>query len=108
MNEDEFWKQLRFRIYCAGSLKEPLPGYLDWFTPRRYVFDGPSPRITGKVGFVNGRDVIEMDFTLFLNSAAGSVADIEWANLLPPEESTGWLSFDTFHNRIEIDPSCGR
>jgi hypothetical protein len=103
MSEDEFWMQLRFRIMWSGGLTGRLSGYCDWFNAKHYFLDGVYPRITGEVGFLRGREVIELPFTLFLGREVDSLETIEWADFLPPEGTTGWI-LDR-ENHIEIYPS---
>jgi hypothetical protein len=105
VSEAEYWESLRSRVNRLSAGKPH--GWCDWFEPRKYDLDGPSPRITGRVGFVSGRDAAKFEFTLFLAHAADSLTAIEWATLLPPDGTTGWLSCDIERNRIEIDPSAG-
>jgi hypothetical protein len=105
MSEDEFWELLRFRI-MSGVRGSPvdLPGYWDWFEPKKYVLDGSSPHVVGRVGFVSGRDGWSRPFVLFLRNAVGALSDINWATLLPPDDTTGWLLID--EARIEINPAA--
>jgi hypothetical protein len=110
VGESEYWQLLQLRLnrkVAASPLELLLPGWCDWFTPKKYVLDGSSPRIMGRVGFVSRRNVSEWGFTLFLDQAVGTLTEIEWETLLPPEKNTGWLTFDSFQNRIEIRPSAG-
>jgi hypothetical protein len=106
MSEDEFWTLLRFRKMSGvpGST-EKLPGYCDWFEPKRYFLDGLAPRITGRMGFFSSNAVDHLDFTLFLRHAVRALEEIEWATLIPPDECGGWLLYDKDFGRIEINPS---
>lgn len=70
------------------------------------MLDGPSPRITGRVGFVDGRNASKWEFTLLLGHAVHSLEDIEWADLLPAKGTTGWLQCDAPKNQIEINPTA--
>jgi hypothetical protein len=85
VSESEYWELLRFRINCLPTTagRPALPGYCDWFEPRRYVLDGPSPRITGRVGFVSGRNAWQRPFALLVGRPVGSSSEVEWATLLP-------------------------
>ncbi len=111
MSEAEYWESLRFRINCLPTSRSAggvaLPGWCDWLEPRRYILDGPSPRITGRVGFVNGRDAWRWRFTLSLGRPVGPAPEIAWATLLPPEGSVAWLSSDESGEAIWIDPRAG-
>jgi hypothetical protein len=107
MDEAGYWTSLRFRINClptdhpAGRVARP--GWCDWFEPRRYVLDGPSPRITGRVGFVSGRHAWERHFILLVGSPFESSA-VEWDKLLPPEDSESWLWWEDAGQVIVVDP----
>lgn len=105
MSESEYWELLRFRINSlpSSACRPPLPGYCDWFEPKCYVLGGPSPRITGCVGFVNGRNVWKRTFTLLVGRLVGSPNEIEWATLLPQEGSSAWVSCNEKELVIEID-----
>ena len=111
MSEAEFWEALRFRINClpadAPAPRPALPGWCDWLEPRRYALGGPSPRITGRVGFVSGRDTWQLRFLLLLGRPIGTSPEVEWAVLLPPEGSGGWLSLDGSGEVVVIDPGSG-
>ncbi len=108
MDEASYWRSLRFRINSLSSdslSQQPiLPDWCDWFEPKTYILDGPTPRITGRVGFVGGRDAWEKRFVLLLGRPFGSSSKIEWDKLLPPEESDGWLSWDENGQVFLIDP----
>ena len=102
MIESEYWEQLRFLLNHVAGLPN---GWCDWFAPKQYVLDGQSPRINGRVGFVNGRNAATWEFTLYLDHAVDSLEQVKWSALLPVEGSTTWLRCDEFHHRLEIDPS---
>jgi hypothetical protein len=108
MDEDEYWMSLRFRINSfSRSVSRRLalpPGWCDWFEPQQYVLDGPSPCIMGRVGFVGGRNAWERRFILLLGRPIGSLSDVEWEKLLPPEDSDGWLWPENNGEVIVIDP----
>ena len=110
MNEAEYWELLRFRINSlptsCSSRQHSLAGWCDWFEPKRYVLDGPSPCITGRVGFVDGHEAWEQRFTLLIGSSFGSPSEIEWEKFLPPQHSDAWLWSEELGQVIVIDP-CG-
>jgi hypothetical protein len=106
MDEAEYWKSLRFRINGLSdhpARRLALPGWCDWFEPKKYVFDGPSPSITGRVGFVSGRDAWERRFVLMVDSPFDPSA-VEWDKLLPPKDSESWLWSEEAGQVIVIDP----
>jgi hypothetical protein len=107
VDEAEYWTSLRFRINCLSTnhpaRRLALPGWCDWFEPKRYVLDRPSPRITGRVGFVVGRDAWERRFTLLVGCPFDS-SSVEWDKLLPPGDSDSWLWSEEAGQVIVIDP----
>jgi hypothetical protein len=82
MTEPEFWEALRLRINCEPG----LPGYCDWITPKRYILSGSSPRVVGRVGFVNRAE--ECDFAVYLKCEVASSDEIDWVELVP----SNWLA----------------
>ncbi len=110
MSESEYWDALRFRINCLPSSSAPrslLSGWCDWFEPKRYLIGGPSPRITGNVGFVNGGRARQRRFTLLVGCLSESHSEVEWAALIPSDDSDEWLSLDESGELIVIDPQKG-
>jgi hypothetical protein len=106
MTESEFWWNLRIRIMSGvpGS-REPLPGYCDWFEPKKYVLDGDAPRITGTVGFLpGGRSAVKLTFTLFLAHSVACCDEIDWAKLLPPDDVGDWITYSSDGSHMEIRP----
>jgi hypothetical protein len=108
VDEEEYWRLLCFSINRLPNktLRQlAVTGWCDWFEPKRYVLDGASPRITGRVGFVAGRHAWEKRFILLL-CPFGSSSEVEWDKLLPPEDAESWLWSEEAGQVILIDP-CG-
>jgi hypothetical protein len=106
VDEAEYWKSLRFRINSLTdhpARRLALRGWCDWFEPKKYVLDGPSPSIIGRLGFVSGRDAWERRFVLLVGFPFDSSA-VEWDRLLPPEDSESWLWSEDSGQVIVIDP----
>ena len=108
MNESDFWDALRFRInrLPAADSEGARLGWCDWFEAKRYILGGPSPRITGRVGFVSGRDAWQLRFVLLVSRQVGAAQEIEWSALLPPEDSAGWLWSEEGGETLVLDPGC--
>lgn len=100
MTEAEFWYALRMRINSAPECE--LPGYCDWFEPKKYVLNGSEPRVVGRVGFVDGRRSDRSEFTLHLVRAVDSLDAIDWNAHLPADDARGWLTYD--EQRLTIEP----
>jgi|SRR5579884_760940 len=106
MDEGEYWKSLRFRINSLTdhlARRLGLAGWCDWFEPKTYVRDGPSPSISGRVGFVGGRAVWERRFVLLVGSPFDSAA-VDWDKLLPAKDSESWLWSEDAGQLIVMDP----
>lgn len=106
--ESHFWGSLEYRVCSetAGLCRKALRRYwCDGFIPDNYHLDDPVPRIEGRVWMVNGcRDEL-WSFTLLLGKPIGSVEEVNWASLLPPEEVTRWLTMDLRRQHLVIEPS---
>ena len=50
--------------------------------------------------------LVDWEFTLFLNHPVASKAEIDWSAHLPPENVTRWLALDPSSKRIQIEPSA--
>jgi hypothetical protein len=107
MNESDYWVHLEYRV-CrefAGMPENHLRFlWCDGFIPQQYLFDGPSPRITGRAWICNGPRQDQWAFTLFLNHPVASRSEIDWPSLLPREDVTRWLAVDPPGKRIQIEP----
>lgn len=108
MTESIFWLHLEFRV-CKELAGLPH-GYqrrfwCDDLIPEEYLFDGPTPKITGRawIGDTRGNQW-EWTFALILPAMTSSLEQMDWASLLPPENMTRWMSFDESRGYIEIEP----
>jgi hypothetical protein len=109
VTEAEYWARLEFRVCheLAGLPDNQSRGlWCDGFSPKRWFFDNPTPRITGRAWICSGSRQAQWEFTLFLPHPVGSVEEIDWASILPPENVTLWLALDPQTKRIQIEPSA--
>lgn len=107
MNEREFWQELQFLLNSQAA--PPMPGwYCDWLEPKKYILGGRSPRIRGRVGFVNGRHARNWEFVLVLNQSAEQLTEIDWDSMLPPDDATDWFHVDEFRQSLELDPAAAK
>lgn len=108
MVERDFWMSLEFRI-SREFARLPDRRYrffwCDGFVPRDYLLDDATPRIVGTVWICDGPAQEEWQFALLLPSPSSTLEDLDWAALLPPDGTTGWMSFDAEHRCLEIQPS---
>lgn len=109
MTEAEFWRDLEYRLSeeFAGMPQRHV-GYLwcDGFTPVRFLLEEPSPRITGNAWIVEGQEMSEWTFELFLNGPFASRENIDWDAHLPPANVTRWIAFDLAARHLQMEPSA--
>jgi hypothetical protein len=112
MDETEFWSRLEFRVCREMESIEECGRqglWCDGFIPEHYGLDGSPASITGRVWIGFGARIQEKwQFRLILGSSPGSPRKIQWAELLPAAELTGWLAVNTQDKRIELEPARGR
>ena len=109
MTESEYWVHLEFRLcreFAGLPDRRHQHFWCDGFVPSQYLVDGHVAKITGTVWICNGPQQSEWQFVLLLPRTYPSREDIEWASLLPPENTTRWMSFDENTREIEIDPAA--
>lgn len=106
MTESEIWNRLEYRL-CKGiaGLKElQFRGiWCDEFIPLDYLFDAAVPCIKGRVWICKGDEQVEWTFLLLLPAHIRSIESINWNELLPPDDTTRWLSIDEHTQQVEID-----
>ncbi len=107
MTESEFWTKLEYRL-CAelAGLEDRRHRHFwcDGLIPLNYVLEGEAPRITGRAWICNGDQQAEWEFTLLLPHSHSSQHAIAWESLVPPDDLTGWMTFNEEAKEIEIDP----
>jgi hypothetical protein len=107
LNEDEFWKQLEFRVSeeFAGMAEARLR-YLwcDGFVPDDYRLEGGMPEVRG-MAWIGGRQEV-WEFTLRMPRAITDPESLDWSTLLPPEDVTGWLAPDPARQVLIIEPGA--
>ncbi len=109
MDETFYWLSLEYRL-CrefAGMSERHLRGlWCDGISPIQYLLDDPVPRIIGRAWICGARHQEQWDFTLFLPHPFDSLAAVEWAALLPPENVTRWLAIDATGKQLQIEPAA--
>ncbi len=73
--------------------------WCDGFIPEKFVATGKGCHIAGQVWIDNGSSQTLWNFVALLGPAAKSFDDVKWAELIPAENLTGWLSLD-FENKF--------
>jgi hypothetical protein len=110
LDESAYWGHLEYRV-CdeLGGLSDPDARryWCDGFEPSRYILDGRSPRVLGRVWMgVGPRHQERWEFTLLLNRPADSPEGIDWSALLPPPDVTKWLTVDPIRKQLVIEPGA--
>jgi len=62
--------------------------------------------VTGTAWICNGEQQAQWEFALMLKQSSPSREVIDWASLLPADDTTRWMSFDENKRYIEIDPTA--
>jgi hypothetical protein len=105
VNEEEFWQRLEYRVSAelAGMDDDGLRFlWCDGFQPEEYRPNAAPPSIRGRAWIGNPMD--QWTFTLLLPEPTGDVSSIDWQELLPPADVTGWLAPDRSSKYIELQP----
>jgi hypothetical protein len=109
VDEKYFWVALAYRV---GSELDRVPSnrircvWCDGFAPERYILDGPAPRIEGQTWICRRERLDEWEFVLHLPRAVGSVGEVDWAALFPPDNAVRWLSLDWHNKRVRVEPAA--
>ena len=103
MNESQYWEKLAMLINLAAGDRDDLPGWCDWFEPKKYYLGESESRVTGSVGFVDGSRSEQRKFTLFLGPGVRSMSDVDWSMMLPRDGAVDWFSIGD-DDSIEIGP----
>ena len=106
----DFWISLEWRV---GSEIDCLRCadfrglWCDGFIPEQFQVLDARPAITGIVWIAKSGNrgwQQRWRFTLLLPQDVRSEEDLKWADLLPPEDVTGWLSLDPLRQTVMVDP----
>ena len=106
MEEAEFWPALEFRVTLElprlrGQVAE---FWCDGFAAEEYALTENPARLSGRMWLGrSGQD--EWRFDLLLPGPIGSVDDVDWSELLPDEDVTGWLDIDVRAQRVTVTPA---
>lgn len=104
MNENDYWEQLEYRL-CRElahiAEAKQLGLWCDGFIISKYHFE--RGQITGTVWIGRGpRDQENWPFEVFFAPAAKR-EEIPWCDLIPAEETRGWLRIDLDRKTMTID-----
>jgi hypothetical protein len=109
VDEQEFWERLEYRVCgeLAGMEDRDLRAlWCDGFIPRQLLIDDGPPRIIGYAWMAIGaREQDQWNFIFYLPTSVRSQIDLEWQELLPPEDLTEWLEIDRTKKELRIHPT---
>ncbi len=110
MTESEYFGHLERRVSreLAGMRQRELRGWwCDGFIPEKFVVTGEGCHVAGKVWIGTGSEQSLWNFVVLLGRSFKSRGDANWAELIPAEELTGWLSLDFEGEFLKIDACAG-
>ena len=109
MDEAEFWNSLEYRVTREMEGLEECRQrglWCDGFSPHEWADGGLHRSLRGSVWIGQGSSGQELwSFELFVSEGFNDIEEINWRDLLPPDDLTGWLSVNTREQRLEIWPS---
>lgn len=110
MTQKEFASALEWRIcreftgMADGRLRNK---WCDGVSLTSFLLtDEAKPRIMGIAWICEGAHQEEWRLELLLPRPLASEAEINWEELLPPENMTRWLALDEKRKLIQIEPSA--
>jgi hypothetical protein len=108
MTEAEYFRRLEMRVSqeLAGMRQTELRGWwCDGFVPEKFVVTAHGCHIAGQVWMDNGRGhQTHWNFVLLLGKCAVTRDAVKWAELMPAEGVTGWLSLDLENEFMKVKP----
>lgn len=110
MTESDFFNLLRGRVSreLAGMRERKLRSWwCDGFTPEKFVVTGNGSHVSGRVWMDPGDgNQAPWNFVLLLGPRRLDRTDVPWAESLPVEGETGWLSLDFGRRFMKIKLSA--
>jgi hypothetical protein len=109
MTESEYFKHLELRVSreLSGMGQAELRGWwCDGFHVEKFVVTGKGCHVAGRVWIDGGGTQTLWNFVVLLGPGIVEREAVRWAELIPAENVTGWLSLD-FENRfMKVKPSA--
>lgn len=106
-SEADFWSALAHRVSreLAGFEDATLrANWCDGLLPEHYEFQAAEPCIRGRA-FCGPTGQEHWTFSLLTGEPGRSGSDLNWRELLPPDDVTGWLSVHLERRSLIIDPT---
>jgi len=106
VTESEFWPRLEYRV-CrefAGLRETQLRElWCDGFIARTFFPLGSGTKIVGQV-WITAEE--QWEFELIVRRRIEAWENVNWDELLPGEDVTGWMSVDLQRKLLKIDPAA--
>src|SRR3954454_2356991 len=97
MTESEYFRHLEFRVSreLSGMMQPELRGWwCDGFLVEKFVVTGKGCHVAGRVWMDGGGTQTLWNFVVLLGPAIVEREAVRWAELMPAEDATGWLSLN--------------
>ena len=98
MTETEYFDHLEMRVsreLADMRQRELSRWWCDGFLPEKFVVTRSGSHVGGRVWMDDGSGNQALwNFVLLLGPSTGGRGEVEWAELLPAEDATGWLFLD--------------
>jgi len=110
VTEDEYFGHLEMRVSreLAGMGRTELRGmWCDGFRPEKFVVTGGGSHVAGKVWIDDGRGKQSLwNFVLLLGRSPVERDGVRWSEMMPAEDSTGWMYMDFGRQFLKIKLSA--
>lgn len=112
VSEKDFWSKLEHRLSreLAGlPINRKGTLWCDGIAPTPILATDSPPRIEGEAWIgAHSNDLSLWRFTLFLPMPVNSRDEINWNELLPPEDQTYWVAIDAQRRILQIEPTAAK
>lgn len=109
MDQKEYESRLEYRIcreFSGMSDGQLRALWCDGVVLGGFLLDDPKPRILGSAWICNGGNQDEWRLEVLLPHRLNSRDEINWEELLPPDNVTKWLALDPQKKLIQIEPAA--
>jgi len=107
MNEEDYWSALEYRVGEEMSGVEEhrrLGMWCDGLIANTFDLESEPACISGRAWVCFHSRQEEWTFDLLLPASGSTREQIDWAQLLPTDDATGWLSVDLKRKHLVVTP----